>query len=121
MAGGWARDGAEQEQIDATIMMRLQKARQGLSHNEDGEAALYCEECGEPIPQARRESDERREIFIFVASNNLRKKSKALELFNRRYRDSHLILLPLIFYLFALQRLDSIFFYQSYVTTSSWR
>jgi RNA polymerase-binding transcription factor DksA len=53
MAGGWARDGAEQEQIDATIYDAIAKARQGLSHNEDGEAALYCEECGEPIPQAR--------------------------------------------------------------------
>ena len=43
MAGGWARDGAEQEQIDATIHDAIAKARQGLSHNEDGEAALYCE------------------------------------------------------------------------------
>ena len=36
MAGGWARDGAEQEQIDATIDDAIAKAREGLSHNEDG-------------------------------------------------------------------------------------
>ena len=90
MAGGWARDGAEQEQIDATIHDAIAKARQGLSHNEDGEAALYCEECGEPIPQARREAMKGVKYCI-RCQQQLEEKSKALELFNRRGRkDSQL-------------------------------
>ena len=90
MAGGWARDGAEQEQIDATIYDAIAKARQGLSHNEDGEAALYCEECGEPIPQARREAMKGVKYCI-RCQQQLEEKSKALELFNRRgSKDSQL-------------------------------
>jgi phage/conjugal plasmid C-4 type zinc finger TraR family protein len=54
MAGGWARDGAVSEQIEASIndeLARL-KARRGPV----GESALVCAECEEPIPQARREA-----------------------------------------------------------------
>ena len=52
MAGGWARDGAVNEQIDASIedeLKRLQ-ARRALV----GESLVECAECGEEIPQARR-------------------------------------------------------------------
>jgi phage/conjugal plasmid C-4 type zinc finger TraR family protein len=52
MAGGWARDGAVNEQIDASIedeLKRLQ-ARRALV----GESLPECAECGEPIPEARR-------------------------------------------------------------------
>lgn len=52
MAGGWARDGAVNEQIDASIedeLKRLQ-ARRGPM----GESAEFCVECDEPIPEARR-------------------------------------------------------------------
>lgn len=51
MAGGWARDGAVSEQIEASIndeLARL-KARRALV----GESAMICAECEEPIPQAR--------------------------------------------------------------------
>lgn len=90
MASGWARDGAEQEQIDATIYDAIAKARQGLSDDEDGEAALYCEECGEPIPQARRETMKGVKYCI-RCQQQLEEKSKALELFNRRgSKDSQL-------------------------------
>ncbi len=54
MAGGWARDGAVSEQIEASIndeLARL-KARRGPV----GESAELCAECEEPIPQARREA-----------------------------------------------------------------
>ncbi|MDG1067050.1 MAG: DksA/TraR family C4-type zinc finger protein [Sulfitobacter sp.] len=54
MAGGWARDGAVSEQIEASIndeLARL-KARRALV----GESAMICAECEEPIPQARREA-----------------------------------------------------------------
>lgn len=51
MAGGWARDGAEHEQMDATVNDALERARRLLPQ---GESAEYCDECGEAIPEARR-------------------------------------------------------------------
>ena len=52
MAGGWARDGAVNEQIDASIedeLKRLQARRRP-----EGESLSECADCGEPIPEARR-------------------------------------------------------------------
>ena len=52
MAGGWARDGAVSEQIEASIndeLARL-KARRGPA----GESLTHCAECEEEIPEARR-------------------------------------------------------------------
>ncbi len=51
MAGGWARDGAVQDQIDDTIADAVKRARSDMPV---GEAAKYCAECGETIPEARR-------------------------------------------------------------------
>ncbi len=51
MAGGWARDGAVQDQIDDTVADAVKRARARLPAGEDVE---YCEECGERIPAARR-------------------------------------------------------------------
>lgn len=51
MAGGWAKDGAEQEQIDSTVEDALQRVRQEIPA---GESLYECEECGEVIPEARR-------------------------------------------------------------------
>lgn len=51
MAGGWARDGAVQEQIDDTVADAVLGARARLPA---GEGLEHCEECGEPIPAARR-------------------------------------------------------------------
>lgn len=53
MAGGWARDGAVQEQIDASVDDAVKEARSKIAR---GESRQTCEECGEPIPQARREA-----------------------------------------------------------------
>ncbi|EPC01412.1 hypothetical protein L861_05390 [Litchfieldella anticariensis FP35 = DSM 16096] len=53
MAGGWSRDGAVQEQIDSTIEDALQRARSELPQ---GESLSHCEECGDEIPQARRDA-----------------------------------------------------------------
>ncbi|QUG76531.1 DksA/TraR family C4-type zinc finger protein [Erwinia sp. E602] len=53
MASGWARDDAVQEQIDSTIDDAVLRARRALHH---GASAEFCEECGEPIPHARREA-----------------------------------------------------------------
>jgi phage/conjugal plasmid C-4 type zinc finger TraR family protein len=51
MAGGWASDGAVQEQIDASIEDAVSRARSRLPR---GESARECHECGEKIPEARR-------------------------------------------------------------------
>jgi phage/conjugal plasmid C-4 type zinc finger TraR family protein len=51
MAGGWARDGAVQEQIDASVEDAVRLARQQLPR---GESLLHCEECDCAIPEARR-------------------------------------------------------------------
>jgi len=53
MAGGWAKDGAVQEQIDASIADAVKLARQRLA---TGESLEHCEECSEPIPEARRQA-----------------------------------------------------------------
>ncbi|AGT08203.1 DksA/TraR family C4-type zinc finger protein [Paracoccus aminophilus] len=55
MAGGWARDGAVNEQIEASIadeLARMRAEREALR----GESLEVCEECGEPIPLARRKA-----------------------------------------------------------------
>ncbi len=51
MAGGWARDGAVQDQIDDTVSDAVKSARARLP---TGEGADHCEECGELIPAGRR-------------------------------------------------------------------
>jgi phage/conjugal plasmid C-4 type zinc finger TraR family protein len=53
MAGGFAKDGAVQEQIDASIEDAIQRARSRLPR---GESLGQCEECGEAIPEARRKA-----------------------------------------------------------------
>lgn len=53
MAGGWARDGAVQDQIDDTIADATREARAKLP---SGESAKYCAECGEEIPERRRQA-----------------------------------------------------------------
>ena len=53
MAGGWARDGAVQDQIDDTVKDAVLGARARLPA---GEGSEYCEDCGERIPDRRREA-----------------------------------------------------------------
>lgn len=51
MAGGFAKDGAVQEQIDATIEDAVKHAREQLPQ---GKSLKHCDECGLSIPEARR-------------------------------------------------------------------
>jgi len=53
MATGWAREGAVQEQIDASIKDAIKQAR---SEMPVGESLTHCDECGNAIPEARREA-----------------------------------------------------------------
>jgi phage/conjugal plasmid C-4 type zinc finger TraR family protein len=87
MAVGWSRDGAVQDQIDATVESGVQLARSRLS---DGESATHCEECGALIPDARREAIPGVRYCVSCQSD-LEKGQKTLELFNRRgSKDSQL-------------------------------
>ena len=52
MAGGWARDGAVSEQIEASISDEL--ARLKARRAPVGESRTHCADCEEPIPEARR-------------------------------------------------------------------
>lgn len=51
MAGGWARDGAVQDQIDASVEDAVERARSQLP---SGESLTHCAECEAEIPEARR-------------------------------------------------------------------
>ena len=53
MAGGWARDGAVEEQIEASIGDELARLK-AMRRAPVGESLSDCAECGEPIPPARR-------------------------------------------------------------------
>ena len=53
MAGGWSRDGAVQDQIDASVEDAIARARGKLAR---GESLKHCEECDAVIPEARRKA-----------------------------------------------------------------
>ena len=53
MAGGFAKDGAVQDQIDANVEDAVNRVRSRLPR---GESLSECEECGAGIPEARRKA-----------------------------------------------------------------
>ena len=53
MAGGFAKDGAVQDQIDATVEDAVSRVRSRIGR---GESRTDCAECGADIPQARRQA-----------------------------------------------------------------
>ena len=79
MAGGWSRDGAVQEQIDATVDSAVQLARSRLP---DGESLTHCEECGIEIPEARRKAMPGVRYCV-KCQLELEKGQKTISLFNR--------------------------------------
>ncbi|ASM01420.1 hypothetical protein SMQE32_08330 [Serratia marcescens] len=87
MASGWAADGAVQDQIDSTVDDAVQRARDALGH---GESERYCQECGEPIPEARRKAL-KGVRFCVTCQAEQDKKHAASSLYNRRgSKDSQL-------------------------------
>jgi phage/conjugal plasmid C-4 type zinc finger TraR family protein len=52
MANGWAPDGAVQDQIEDSVKDALAMARAWMP---SGEGLTECEDCGEPIPERRRQ------------------------------------------------------------------
>jgi phage/conjugal plasmid C-4 type zinc finger TraR family protein len=53
MAGGWSRDGAVQDQIDASVEDAINLARSKLPQ---GDSLMRCEECDAKIPEARQKA-----------------------------------------------------------------
>jgi len=53
MAGGWSRDGAVQDQIDASVQDAIGRAR---SRMPIGDSLTHCKECENAIPEARRKA-----------------------------------------------------------------
>lgn len=53
MAGGWIKDGAVQDQIDASVEDAVKRARSQLPR---GKSLSHCAECGDEIPEPRRKA-----------------------------------------------------------------
>jgi phage/conjugal plasmid C-4 type zinc finger TraR family protein len=79
MAVGWSRDGAVQEQIDATVESAVQLARSRLP---DGESLTHCEECEVAIPEARRQALPGVR-FCVRCQSELEKRQKTVARYNR--------------------------------------
>ena len=54
MAGGWAQDGAVNEQIEVSTREAIERVRQRSAAV--GESRATCADCDEPIPEARRQA-----------------------------------------------------------------
>lgn len=87
MAVGWSRDGAVQDQIDATVEDGVQLARSRLP---DGESLTHCMECGAAIPDARRKAIPGVRLCVSCQSE-VEKEQTTVTLYNRRgSKDSQL-------------------------------
>lgn len=87
MAGGFAKDGAVQDQIDATIEDAVSRARDQLPR---GDSLTHCEECNAAIPEPRREAIKGVRLCITCQSEQ-DAETKAVSGYNRRgSKDSQL-------------------------------
>lgn len=87
MAGGWSRDGAVQDQIDASVEDEVKRARSRLTV---GESAVNCEECDCAIPENRRKAIPGVR-FCVACQSELEKQETHLSGINRRgSKDSQL-------------------------------
>jgi phage/conjugal plasmid C-4 type zinc finger TraR family protein len=86
MAGGFAKDGAVQDQIDASIQDAVDRARKQLPQ---GESLRRCEECDAEIPPARREAVPG--VRLCISCQEGADKDAAFSAYNRRgSKDSQL-------------------------------
>jgi phage/conjugal plasmid C-4 type zinc finger TraR family protein len=86
MATGWAGDGAVQQQIDDSIEDAIKRARAQLPV---GPSLSHCEECGEEIPEARRQAVPG--VRLCLACQTERDEAAAFSIYNRRgSKDSQL-------------------------------
>ncbi|MDH4073868.1 MAG: DksA/TraR family C4-type zinc finger protein [Gammaproteobacteria bacterium] len=87
MAGGFAKDGAVQDQIDATIEDAVQRARTRIA---GGPGRSRCEACDAVIPEARRRAVPGVRLCVTCQSAD-DEKEKVFSGYNRRgSKDSQL-------------------------------
>jgi len=87
MAGGFAKDGAVQDQIDATVEDAVKRVRDRLPQ---GDSMSNCEECDKVIPAARREAVPGVRLCV-ACQEQLDAEVKAVSGYNRRgSKDSQL-------------------------------
>jgi len=87
MAGGFAKDGAVQDQIDATVEDAIKHARDQLPK---GESLKNCEECEAAIPEARRKAVPGVRLCIGCQEEQDKENKKASGYNRRGSKDSQL-------------------------------
>ncbi len=87
MAGGWSRDGAVQDQIDASVKDAIERARSRLPV---GESLTLCEECEEKIPEARRKAISGVRLCVSCQSANDDDNANRIGINRRGSKDSQL-------------------------------
>jgi phage/conjugal plasmid C-4 type zinc finger TraR family protein len=87
MAGGFAKDGAVQDQIDATVEDAVNRVR---SRMQRGEGTRDCTECGNRIPEARRKALPGARLCIACQERDDRRQTVAAGYNRRGSKDSQL-------------------------------
>ena len=87
MAGGWSRDGAVQDQIDASVEDAVKLARSRLP---EGTSLTHCEECEVVIPDARRKVISGVRLCVNCQSKHDKKQSAVTGINRRGSKDSQL-------------------------------
>lgn len=89
MASGWSSDDAVNQQIESTISDAIENARRQL--HQSAISADSCQECGEPIPEARKLAVPGVQYCLHCQNEIDRQISKTFTLYNRRgSKDSQL-------------------------------
>ncbi|ACD93910.1 DksA/TraR family C4-type zinc finger protein [Trichlorobacter lovleyi] len=87
MAVGWSRDGAVQDQIDASVEDAIGQVR---SRMPTGDSLTHCEECQTAIPEARRKAISGVRLCVGCQAE-AEKQQTTFSLYNRRgSKDSQL-------------------------------
>ena len=87
MAGGWTRDGAVQEQIDASVNDAVKQARSQLP---EGGGSSHCTECDSAIPEARRKAVPGVRLCVSCQSELEKKQTSQTGINRRGSKDSQL-------------------------------
>ncbi|XKM14111.1 DksA/TraR family C4-type zinc finger protein [Orbaceae bacterium ac157xtp] len=89
MASGWASDDAVNQQIESSISDAINHVRARINQNED--SALFCDECGDKIPELRRKALKGVRYCIACQTELDKQLQKTVALYNRRgSKDSQL-------------------------------